>query len=795
MQKRSNTSHSHWITSLLLFMLFIANIIEAISAEYLIYGKVTNRDGESVGAASVGVNKTSNIVTTNSDGDYSLELDRGLMTIVVQCMGYETFVEMIELREDMEYNVTLEESLYEVDKINVYAKSDTQLLKEGAFAVNSLDVAKLSNTSSTLSEIVGKSAGVKIREDGGAGSDFDLSINGLSGNSIRYFIDGVPLSTMGGGVNLSNIPINTIERLEIYKGVVPAYLGADALGGAINIITKDSDQRYLDLSFGAGSFHTYDTNITGQYVTKKSQIIIRPTIAVEYSKNNYTMCDVEIWDSEQSEYVLTDLPRFHDDYFSALFQIEGGVKNRKWTDSFMLSASRSEVKKDVQTGSVQTAVYGDVRREEEAYNILARYRKDGFISDRVNVSATLSHTWDKSKTIDTAFRIYSWDGSYLNSGRSEIRKGDKMLRHYNRPLSVVRSNFDYELGDWHNLNFNYQLESVGNKQYDEVDPDIIPSNDRISKHIFGLSYTQNLFGERMSNTLFVKDYLSRLHVEQQEDYWITGSDEIASDTSTNDFGYGAGTRITLCEALSFKASYESSYRLPSARELLGNGSTLYPNYTLNPESSDNINFGLFGSLRSGEHLLYYEANSFYRDVKDYISLVLSGDEDGTMQYENIDNVRIIGAEAEMRYSLGRSFEAVVNASYQDARSMTQYYPNGQQQITYKNKIPNKPWLYGNVDLNYSLFSIFNESDELRLKYEYSYVHWFYLTWEGYGSLASKSTIPTQHQHNVEATYSFARRKYNLSVECNNLTNMLLYDNYMLQRPGRSFFVKFRYFIN
>ncbi len=175
--------------------------------------------------------------------------------------------------------------------------------------------------------------------------------------------------------------------------------------------------------------------------------------------------------------------------------------------------------------------------------------------------------------------------------------------------------------------------------------------------------------------------------------------------------------------------------------------------------------------------------------------MLSGDEDGTMQYENIDNVRIIGAEAEIRYNWGRSFEAIVNASYQDARSMTQYYPNGQQQITYKNKIPNKPWFYGNVDLNYSLFDLFNNDDELRFGYEYGYVHWFYLTWEGYGSLASKSIIPTQHQHDVMVTYSFAKRRYNLSFECDNLTNRLLYDNYMLQRPGRSFYVKFRCFIN
>ena len=90
----------------------------------------------------------------------------------------------------------------------------------------------------TLNDLVDRTAGVKVRREGGAGSDFDLTINGMSGNSIRYFIDGVPLETKGTGLSLDNVPLNTVERVELYKGVVPSYLGADALGGAVNIVTR-----------------------------------------------------------------------------------------------------------------------------------------------------------------------------------------------------------------------------------------------------------------------------------------------------------------------------------------------------------------------------------------------------------------------------------------------------------------------------------------------------------------------------------------------------------------------------
>lgn len=105
-----------------------------------------------------------------------------------------------------------------------------------------------------------RTTGIKVREEGGVGSDFDLSINGMSGNSVRYFLDGMPLDTKGSGVSLANLPINIIDRIEIYKGVVPASLGTDALGGAINIITKQEKRIiWMYLTASAPSIPTRQT--------------------------------------------------------------------------------------------------------------------------------------------------------------------------------------------------------------------------------------------------------------------------------------------------------------------------------------------------------------------------------------------------------------------------------------------------------------------------------------------------------------------------------------------------------
>ena len=125
--------------------------------------------------------------------------------------------------------------------VNVYGKSTAKRLEEGAFAVNAVEITPNVNKLVTLNDIVDRTAGVKVRREGGMGSEFDLTINGMSGNSIRYFIDGVPLETKGTGLTLENVPLNTVERVELYKGVVPSYLSSDALGGAVNIVTKSQN--------------------------------------------------------------------------------------------------------------------------------------------------------------------------------------------------------------------------------------------------------------------------------------------------------------------------------------------------------------------------------------------------------------------------------------------------------------------------------------------------------------------------------------------------------------------------
>lgn len=679
--------------------------------------------------------------------------------------------------------------------LHVVGKDKTQRLREGALSVNAVNIAEKANVLNNVADIINRTSGVKVRADGGMGSDFDLTINGLSGNSIRYFIDGVPLDTKGSAIKLSDLPVNLIQRIEIYKGVVPSSLGTDALGGAVNIITRQEQKNYLDASYTIGSYGTHQLNLNGQYVEKHTGLILRPMVAYNYSKNNYTMKEVEVWDEAKREFVKTERDRFHDAYSSFMGQIELGFMNKWWTDAFFVSASYTKTNKELQTGATQSRVIGAAERDSKAWNIAARYQKHSFLLPKLDIKLSASHTWDNSVTTDSARRQYDWNGDYVVTSRNETNGREPFIRHYTRPLTVAMLNLGYTFNEQHQIDFNYSLTRIGNKQSDELIKNFDTTNDALTKHILALTYNQSLFNSRMHNIFFVKEYINHLWTEQSYLSFITNSADMAGASTSNNLGAGVGLRYEFMPQLAVKASYERSIRLPMARELLGNATNVYPNLALKPEESNNWNLGVYGTfnMKNGIHSLSYDINGFIRDVDNYIQPSVS-EKEGMIQYGNLAAIKVAGIEAEIRYSWMKRLNVIGNVSWQDARDKKKLKSDGKPSATYDNRVPNRPWLHANAGADYRFDNIFTKSDNLRLAVDYQWVRWYYLTWEAYGYAETKARIPEQHVVDASATYSFAGGRYNVTLGCNNLFDHTVYDNYKLQKPGRYVFAKFRIFI-
>lgn len=315
----------------------------------------------------------------------------------------------------------------------------------------------------------------------------------------------------------------------------------------------------------------------------------------------------------------------------------------------------------------------------------------------------------------------------------------------------------------------------------------------MSKRIAGLAYQQNIFSNRLMNTYFVKYYGLKLGADVVDE--TIGNDTTGADVS-NYFGYGLASRYLILTDVGIKASYEHTYRLPEVVEMFGDGMTVVANTDLKPEQSDNFNLGAYWTKRIGKHNFFVEGGGFYRDASNFIFAVAHQRSNAT-RFENKSSVRITGAEGEVRYAWGDVFAFGVNATYQNSINMTKYSRPGSTipEATYKNQIPNQPWFFGNADITLSKRNPFGTKDSrIQFNWYTQYVHWFYLTWEAYGSSNGKANIPDQYIHNASLSYSFAENRYNISFECRNLTDNLAFDNFKLQKPGRAFSVKVRYFI-
>ncbi len=124
-----------------------------------------------------------------------------------------------------------------------------------------IDLDEFQGEYNTASEILSFSPGVVVRDYGGFGQLKTMSIRGSSNNQVVILLDGMRLnSPIGGGVDLSTIPVGYVDRFEIIRGGASAFAGTDAIGGVVNIVTKKTDKPFTFGSVTYGSYETFGFN-------------------------------------------------------------------------------------------------------------------------------------------------------------------------------------------------------------------------------------------------------------------------------------------------------------------------------------------------------------------------------------------------------------------------------------------------------------------------------------------------------------------------------------------------------
>ncbi len=203
------------------------------------------------------------IVQTDQNGFFMIEnLYEGDYNIEIRAMGYHNFNQTISLeKQDSNLTITLLASDKHIEEVQVNAREravDNLIRTENsAMPVKIITRREIELMGSRrLDEVMKEQTGVAVVNDIAGGSRaVGVQIQGFSSNYVMVLVDGQPmLGRNSGNFDLSRIAVTNIERIEIIKGATSCLYGSDALGGAINIVTRHgaiTPQAHASILYGS----------------------------------------------------------------------------------------------------------------------------------------------------------------------------------------------------------------------------------------------------------------------------------------------------------------------------------------------------------------------------------------------------------------------------------------------------------------------------------------------------------------------------------------------------------------
>jgi len=751
-------------------------------------GRISAGEEPIVGAV-VQLKELKKYAVADAQGNFSLLVPyrKASYTFTIESMGYKTQEQtLIVAQPVVVLNVAMEEEITALTGITVEAITPIKQVEKSAYNVAAIDATKLTHLNSNAADMLAKASGVKVRETGGVGAESQINLNGFTGQHVRTFVDGVPISRAS-SFQIGNIPTELIDRIEIYKGVVPVTFGSDALGGAVNIVTRRSNAQYANLSYTFGSFNTHKSTLNVG-VPLTDNIGIELNAYQNYSDNSYKVL-THYLDLTKGIYSKDKqwFKRFHDRYHNEVIIGKVNIFKEPWADKLSFSLNYNQEYKQIQNANLMQIVFGGKYQTSYTYSTGIEYEKKNLLKG-LSFSVVGRYDLTTTNVVDEENRIYSWDGSY----RIKPTKGEAMYQNtvFEGKTAYVAAHLDYWLSEKHFLQLTHTFSHYYRLTKSQLftpfssDADFM---DRINqKNITGLSY-KYVPNDQWTVLAFGKYYAAKVTgpaVVSGHGYLSVYEDHTER---TNALGVGIGSSYEFSKELLAKLSYEKSYRLPNDRELFGDGDLEIGANQLRPEHSENLNVNLSWQPETNGHALLAEGGFALRYIQDYIIRNVAST--GAATSKNHGKVLTLGGDFTLRYFYQKTFSVGGNLSYMDMRNRERKNTNGADSVTYGDRVPNMPYLFGSADATYTFDSLLTQDDGLTLGYNLVYTHEFFLSWQSEGA---KITVPTQLSHDLSLTYTAPRNKYTLSVEVKNFTDALLYDNYSLQKAGRAFYVKASY---
>lgn len=742
------------------------------------------KSGEYLPGANIVVTGTDQGTSTNSEGYFHLtNLRPGKCTLRISMMGYETMEKEITLTTNQEENFYLKEKVLRFDAVEVTAKAKAREIREKAMPIAVISMSEIQGTVSDVSEVLSKTAGVKMRTSGGVGSSSRMSVRGLEGKRIGFFIEETPLSDNTDFIDINDVPIDMIDRIEVYKGIVPAKFGGSSMGGAVNIVIKEYPPKYVDASYTVQSFNTHKASAVLKI--NKNGYEVGTGGFFTYSDNDYEM-ELPL---QPGRYVIRD----HDKY-KKLTIAAGFTSKNWWFDEVEFEPVAIYTEKEIQ--GIEYNIQ-EAKTYSDAYAFTNHNEKSNFLVDGLDLEISNAYAYTIYRFVDKAMQRYDWDGNErapLTVYGGEVGSNPNDSKNKKHTF-MQKINLNYIINQQNSLNFNSQYNYANGIPRDDLKDKSLGYKTNydswMNSWITGISHEYNTLNKLFTNVMTVKYYYYSMKTKYVDLYRSTEIGEgLEIDLKKQDFGISNAARYRFTPEFLIKASAAYDVRVPAENELLGDGFIIAPAVDLEPERNKSFNMGfMYDVTNKKQNRFQFEINGFYMQLENMIRFTGGPIQS---QYQNFGEMRTLGAETEVKWDATRFLYLWGNITYQDLRDTRDYEPGSSvENPTKGDRIPNIPYFFANAGFELHKANLFGgKGQNTRLFTDCSFVEEYFYDFEQ--SIYQERKIPRTLTFNVGLEHSLKNQHIFISLQANNITDVKVLSEFNRPLPGRNFGMKLRY---
>lgn len=202
-------------------------------------------NGVPVISSNIGIRELQKGASADTEGFYYIKnIPAGTYTLEVSSVGFKKYSKRIEVQagETLELNIELEESTLELDQVVVTGTMRKTYVKDSPVKVNVVKSEQLQQgkISANIMDLIGSVNGLSTQLNCGVCGTNAIRINGVEGPNTAVLIDGMPImGALASVYGLNGISPSIIDQVEVIKGPQSTLYGTQALGGVVNIITKN----------------------------------------------------------------------------------------------------------------------------------------------------------------------------------------------------------------------------------------------------------------------------------------------------------------------------------------------------------------------------------------------------------------------------------------------------------------------------------------------------------------------------------------------------------------------------